>query len=183
MFCLSVTLCAQAEALEGKACSLQAHLSTVSEQTERFKAVEADLRSEAQRLSQTEHSLRVELDLERITFAETSREWEDQCQLGQRQVERLSSLLDEEKAQRDKDVQHVESLLQNEKRLREEEGLKWARIVEEERRAGLAETAMGEAVLREVQETQGLLDEVRTSIRIVRSVQRRTGGVVLTLGS
>lgn len=36
-----------------------------------------------------------------------------------------------------------------------------ASLLEEERRARRAESALGEAVLKEVRETQGLLDEVK----------------------
>lgn len=53
-----------------------------------------------------------------------------------------------------------QELCTKERVLREQDAARWARMVEEERNARLAECALGEAVLREVHKTRGFLSEV-----------------------
>lgn len=150
----------QTDLLQEKAILLQEQLTTCSEQIERFKAGEAHLRRDATRISETAETLRSQLDLERQASAENSQKWEKERSVGEHQTGRLSMLLDEEKARSEEEAERLTSLLEKERVLREEEGVKWAGIVEGERQARRAESALGDAVLREVRETQNFLEEV-----------------------
>ncbi|CAM9558824.1 unnamed protein product, partial [Scytosiphon promiscuus] len=168
----------KADLLEGKSSLLQGRLSALAEGVEKSKAEELSQRREIERLQKCQETLRSKLERETDTTEgsrrellerseelsrgrEKERELEAGIEAAQAKAMELTKLLNDERSLRERERISGEQ----ERAARSEEASRLASLLEEERRARRVESALSEAVLREVRETQGLLGEISPSRR------------------
>ncbi|CBJ33436.1 hypothetical protein Esi_0483_0014 [Ectocarpus siliculosus] len=129
------------ELLEGKASLLEERLSALSEQIDRYKTEALQQQQDKDRLLRSQETLQSQLKEEVQSVEKARREFLSNSQ----EISRGRDKERELEEQRDSAAAEAARL---------------TCLLEEERRARREENAMGEAVLREVRETQGLLGEM-----------------------